>query len=75
MYKENAENDLFANINDCACVIGLCFYLFFKILIYDHAEFIAAHGLSLVAVIGGYFLVAVWRLLIVVASLIAEHGF
>ena len=35
--------------------------------------FIAAQGLSLVAASGGYFLVGVSRLLIVVASLVAGH--
>ena len=35
--------------------------------------FIAAHGFSLVAMSGGYSLVAVLRLLIVVASLVVEH--
>ena len=36
--------------------------------------FIAMWGISLVAAIGGYSLVAVCRLLIVMASLVAEHG-
>ena len=36
--------------------------------------FTAVSGLSLVAVSRGYFLVVVPRLLIAVASLIAEHG-
>ena len=36
--------------------------------------FIAAHGLSLVVESGGYSLIAVCKLLIVVASLVAEHG-
>ena len=36
--------------------------------------FVAAHGLSLVAVNGSYSLVAVSELLIAVASLVAEHG-
>ena len=36
--------------------------------------FVAARELSLVAVSGGYSIVAVDRLLIVVASLVAEHG-
>ena len=36
--------------------------------------FVAARGLSLVAANWGYFLVAVCGLLIVVASLVAEHG-
>ena len=37
--------------------------------------FIAAQGLSLVAVSRGYSLAVVHRLLIVVAALITEHGF
>ena len=36
--------------------------------------FVAVRGLSLVAVRGGYSFVAVHRLLIAVASLVAEHG-
>ena len=36
--------------------------------------FVAAHGLSLAVVSGGYSLVEVHRLLIVRASLIAEHS-
>ena len=36
--------------------------------------FVATHGLSLVAVSGGYSLVAVHGLLIVVASLVVELG-
>ena len=54
------------------------FHFFFKIfliLIYFWLYFIAVHGLSLVAVSGGYSLVAVHVLLISVASLVAEHRF
>ena len=36
--------------------------------------FVAVCGLSLVAVSRGYSLVALWGLLIEVASLVAEHG-
>ena len=36
--------------------------------------FVAARGLSLVGESGGYFPVAVYRLLITRASLFAEHG-
>ena len=39
-----------------------------------HWVFVAAQELSLVAVNGGYSLVAVRGLLIAVASLVAEHG-
>ena len=35
--------------------------------------FVAASGLSLAVVSGGYFLVAVWGFLIAVASLSVEH--
>ena len=35
--------------------------------------FVAAHGLSLVAASGAYSLAVVGRLLLVVASLVAEH--
>ena len=45
-----------------------CFVLFFWL----HWVFIAVHGLSLVVASGGYS-VAVCRLLITVASLVAEH--
>ena len=37
--------------------------------------FVAARGLSLVAVSGGLLFIAVRGLLVVVASLVAEHGF
>ena len=39
-----------------------------------HCVFVAACGLSLVVVSGGLHFVAVHGLLIVVASLVAEHG-
>ena len=44
-------------------------YLFLPVLVY-----VAAHGLALVVVSGGYSLVGVHRLLTVVASLTAEHS-
>ena len=46
-------------------------YLFYFWL---HCVLITARGLSLVAVIGGYSLVAVCRLFIAVASLVASPG-
>ena len=46
-------------------------YLFYFWL---HRVFITARGLSLAAVIGGYSLAAVHRLLIAVASLAASPG-
>ena len=39
-----------------------------------HEHFIATHGLSPVAASGVYFLVVLCGLLIVMASLIVEHG-
>ena len=39
-----------------------------------HCVFVAARGLPLAAVSGGLLFVAVCMLLIVVASLVAEHG-
>ena len=53
------------------------FLFFFLILIYFWLcwVFIAVHGLSLVAMGGGYSLIAVHVLLIAVTSLVAEHGF
>ena len=54
--------------------------LFFIILLFLFLHFlvcyvfVATHGLSLVAVSGGYSLVAVHGLLIVVASLVVELG-
>ena len=39
-----------------------------------HWVFVAALGLSLVVVTGGYSLVAAYGLLIAVASLVAGHG-
>ena len=62
-------------------ISGYLFSLFsfflkiFLILIYFWLYFIAVHGLSLVAVSGGYSLVAVNVLLISMASLVAEHRF
>ena len=59
------------------CLFNFIFYLFiFKILfiyLWLHWVFVAAHRLSLVAVSRGCS-VAVYRLLIAVASLLAEHG-
>ena len=46
----------------------LCIYFWL------HWVFIAVRGLSLVVVSGGLLFVAVHRLLIAVASLVAEHG-
>ena len=47
---------------------------FFNFYFWLRWVFVAARGLSLVAASGGYSLVAVSGLLIVVASLVAEHG-
>ena len=52
-------------------LVGYPFYLFYFWLSW---VFLGAHGLSLVAVIGGYSLVAMHRFLMVVASVFAEHG-
>ena len=52
--------------------------MFFKILflyLWLHWVFVAACGLSLVVQSKGCSLVAVQRLLITVASVVAEHGF
>ena len=56
-----------------------CVLCFFKIYFYIYFwlcwVFVAAGGLSLVAVSGSYSLLQlVYRLLIAVASLVAEHG-
>ena len=48
--------------------------LFIFIYFWLYWVFIAVHGLSLVVASGVYSLVLVHRLLIVVASLIVEHG-
>ena len=50
----------------------ICIHSFLKEVIYFclHWAFVAVHGLSLVAASRGYFLVAVHRLLIAVASLV-----
>ena len=58
-------------------VLTLFFSFLFLILIYFWLcwVFIAVHGLSLVAMGGGYSLIAVHVLLIAVTSLVAEHGF
>ena len=52
-----------------ALVLFFCFLFFWLRWL-----FVAAHGLSLVAASGGYSSTAVRRLLIAVASLVAEHG-
>ena len=51
-------------------------YKFIYLFIYFwlRCVFVAVRGLSLVAASGDYSFVAVCRLLIVVASLVAEHG-
>ena len=51
-------------------------YLFIILFIYFWLcwVFVAAHGLSLVVASRGYSSVVVHRLLIAVASLVAEHG-
>ena len=58
----------------CACTILSPFLK--KLFIYFRMPwvFVAACKLSLVVASGGYFLVAVHGHLIVVASLVAEHG-
>ena len=50
----------------------LLFFIYF--LFWQRWVFVAACGLSLVAASGGYSFIVVCRLLIVVASLVAEHG-
>ena len=52
--------------------VFLCMYV--CMYVWLHWVFIAARGLSLAAASRGYSFVAVHRLLIVVASLVAEHG-
>ena len=55
----------------------IIFYLFIYLFIYFFPlcwVFIAAHGLSLVAMSGGLLFLVVLGLLIVVASLAEEHG-
>ena len=58
-------------------VVVVTFFLFFKIYLFIYFwlrwVFIGVHGLSLVAVSGGYSFVVVRRLLVAVASLVAEH--
>ena len=50
------------------------FFLFCFVLRGPRWVFVSVCGLSLVVVTGGYSLAAVHRLLIVVVSLVAEHG-
>ena len=59
--------------------LSIDFFLFIYLYLFIyyfwlHWVFVAAHGLSLVAVSGGLLFVAVHGLLIAVASLAAEHG-
>jgi len=49
-------------------------YLLSYIYIWLRWVFVPSHGLSLVMASRGYSLIAVCRLLIAVASLVAEHG-
>ena len=51
-----------------------CHFTFIYLFIWLRWVFVAVCGLSLVVVSGGYPFVAVRRLLIVVASLVAERG-
>ena len=53
----------------CECILWLGW-----VFIMAHEHFIATHGLSPVAASGVYFLVVLCGLLIVMASLIVEHG-
>ena len=48
--------------------------LFYFIYFWLHWVFFATHGLPLAEASGGFLFVAVLGLLIVVASLVAEHG-
>ena len=57
LFKKKKINPTFTNV-----------YLFVAVL-----GPVTVHGISLVVASGGYFLSAVYRLLIVVASLVAEH--
>ena len=60
-----------------AVILGASFFCFFKILFiyfWLHWVFIAVRGLSLVNRERGLLFVAVRGLLIVVASLVVEHG-
>ena len=50
------------------------FLLYIYIYLWLRWVFVPSHGLSLVVASRGYSLVAVCRLLIAVASLVAEHG-
>ena len=49
-------------------------YIYIYIYLWLRWVFVPSHGLSLVVASRGYSLVAVCRLLIAVASLVAEHG-
>ena len=53
---------------------GMIFIFIFFIYFWLHWVFVAARRLSLVAVSGGLLFIVVRGLLIVVASLAAEHG-
>ena len=55
----------------CLVYVFLVNVLFIYFLL--HWIFVAAHNISLVAVSGGYSLIALYRLLIAVVSLVVEH--
>ena len=56
------------------CYLFFLIYLFYLFYFWLNWVFIAARGLSLVVASRGLPFVAVCRLLIAVASLVAEHG-
>ena len=55
----------------CLVYVFLVNVLFIYFLL--HWIFVAVHDISLVAVSGGYSLIALYRLLIAVVSLVVEH--
>ena len=54
--------------------VYLLSFIYIYIYLWLRWVFVPSHGLSLVVASRGYSLVAVCRLLIAVASLVAEHG-
>ena len=68
------------SVNLCLALVLLCCVIFGQLTVFKnnfiwfwfHWIFVAVQGLSLIAESGGYSVVVVLRLLIVVASLVAE---
>ena len=76
-WRYNNEQDIVPAIEKLNSLFFNLLFIYFWlcwVFIVVHGLFVAACWLSLVPVSCGYFLVVVHRLLIAMASLVAEHG-